>query len=221
MGGQIVVGIRHTLNGAPEEVFISRWTNDIPWRFMTQGFLSQGQALREFIEEAQLITKKSLEPRLLKTPRLGEYGIILIDFVTRRVYSRQDFAKIGELQIIAYSDIFRTLLENTLTLIQHGMIEDAIPRGLANAELAKALGIPMNPDWSISEFQRHANRCLELDDEVGRHPFTTGATITLKKKVFDIDDGKRPRTLRPVHDWAQAQGWTTPFIQPKTKHGLD
>ena len=95
MGGEIFVGVRYRdKDGAIKEQCQLRWTNEMPYIFMTPSFLEQGEAFEKFLNEARPRGEWP-RPKLVKHIDGSEYGVILIDFVQRKVFSRNNYCKPG------------------------------------------------------------------------------------------------------------------------------
>jgi hypothetical protein len=121
MGGSITVGIRHTMDGDPKEVVMTRWTNDFFWRFMTPDFLNQGRELREIIDEAKPGNKWPNSEPLEKVERT-EYGIVLVDFPSRSVLSFNDYSTPGCEILSSFSSAFEDQLDALAALARAGQI---------------------------------------------------------------------------------------------------
>jgi hypothetical protein len=110
MGGRLAIAIRR---GNGTEYISGRWTNPLPHWLSNPKFWDDGPVVDEYI-------KSGLENN---TPedRVGpeEYGVVIIDFQTKRVFSRQDYCGIGDFTCgqIAGEDC-----ENVLTLIELGWV---------------------------------------------------------------------------------------------------
>lgn len=122
MGGSIGFCVRHTMDGAPKEVCLDRWTNDFPWRMMSKSFLEQGSDLREFLAEGKPRARWPNTKLLPKVTR-SEYGIVLIDFPTKSCYSANDYTTPGHLIINTSSTAFYDSMENVVGLAKDGLIE--------------------------------------------------------------------------------------------------
>ena len=128
MGGKICVGIRHTLNGAPEEVFLFWHTNPLSPLLMTRDFLLQGETLRTFIKQAKPENHWDDGQRIDK-PKLpnDSYGIVLVDFVTKRIFSQNHYSSYGEMVFgILYANEQNSRLSCVMDLLEHGLLDDTI-----------------------------------------------------------------------------------------------
>lgn len=186
MGGQITIGIRHPQRGT---TFAHRWTNDFPWRFMQPSFLDGGEEALKYIDEAKPEHEWPLPKRL---PRLqnSEYGIVLIDFITREVYSRQGYNTPGVL--------YYTANLSTADSQAYSAIVELIRRGQ----------IAVIKEWDFT------------GDDEGPKPSTPAAflkkartersswTIQLAPDVFKIDaTGDKPTTITEAKAWMKKRGW--------------
>lgn len=91
MGGTISVGIRHNLRGKPVSEFMHRWTNDIQWRVWQPDFLDgKGNQLKSFLNDQHSYD----DNYCVSTKRLqaSEYGYILIDLITKEVFSANHYS---------------------------------------------------------------------------------------------------------------------------------
>ena len=87
MGGRLAIAIRRQ-NGT--EYISGRWTNPLPHWLSNPGFWDDGPVVDEYIKAglANNVPTDRVFPE--------EYGVVIIDFVTKRVFSRQDYCGIGE-----------------------------------------------------------------------------------------------------------------------------
>lgn len=128
MGGKICVGIRHTLNGAPEEIFLFCHTNPLSRLFMTRDFLEQGETLRKFIAEAKPENHWDRNQRI-NEPKLPKdsYGFVLIDFVNKRLFSQNDYTSYGSLIFnILYASPQDPDLACMIDLLDHHLLDETI-----------------------------------------------------------------------------------------------
>lgn len=87
MGGDVTVGIRRS-NG--DEYLGDRWTNPLPTRLSDAAFYDEGQAVADYIESGEM-------RRPLNAIKPIDYGLILIDFPQKIVFSRQEYMTPGQL----------------------------------------------------------------------------------------------------------------------------
>lgn len=190
MGGSLFVGIRHTMNGKPEEVLIERWTNDFPWRHMQPGFLTQGDELRGFIEEAKPTNQW---PESIKVDEVfcSEYGLVLIDLPAKSMLSRNDYCTAGSFYVTGHSTAIAEEAKAALDLEKMGWLGDCEYWGLHGGPVMKP----------FKEFLK----------EMGKG-FPNGFwRIFLSRKVFRVDDAidrRPPRSV--VLNWMRKHGWKSP-----------
>jgi hypothetical protein len=88
MGGSICVGIRR---GDGTEYVAERWTNALPFRLSWPAFWADGVVTTEYLD-AHL--KDSYAERLEEVIP-SSYGVVLIDFITKKVLSRNDYCGVA------------------------------------------------------------------------------------------------------------------------------
>ncbi len=95
MGGEVFVGVRD-LNH--KEHLALCWTNPMPYWLADVDFYSSPEVLQKFLGMAK---SGNTWPDDKPTDRVepSEYGVILIDFPNRRVFSRQDYTQVGHLLV--------------------------------------------------------------------------------------------------------------------------
>lgn len=128
MGGKICVGIRHTLYGEPEEVFLFCHTNPLLRLVMTRDFLEQGETLRTFIENAKPENDWGVGQRIDR-PQLPDdsYGFLLVDFVTRHMFSQNQYASFCEMLFgIRYATQGDTRLACVMDLLENNMLDEYV-----------------------------------------------------------------------------------------------
>lgn len=87
MGGELFFGMR---NEKGEEKLQLRWTNPVPFIMADPTFLTGGKLWHELWNEKH--SKKGWPgTRLVRTIQPSEYGVILVDQMTKKVFSRQDY----------------------------------------------------------------------------------------------------------------------------------
>lgn len=157
MGGTICVGIRHTLNGAPEEVFLFCHTNPLVRTFMTRDFLLQGERLKVFLDEDE-------DAERIPGPRLkdNEYGFVLIDFVTKRLFTQNHYTRYGYVTCSMDYPVDKGSLACLLDLLEHDMLDDPIEA----QNLFPSFGSPF--PISLETARAQLPRALELVAEQKR-----------------------------------------------------
>lgn len=93
MGGEVFVGVRRS---SGEEVHGIRWTNNIPWYITDPTFMDEGAGLESFFEEQDPKERRS-------QVEYSEYGVILIDFKTKKLLSFQDYCEVPRV-LVNYFD---------------------------------------------------------------------------------------------------------------------
>lgn len=87
MGGRLAVAIRR---GNGTEYISGRWTNPLPGWLSNPKFWEDGEVVDEYIKSG--LANNTPVDRVFP----DEYGVVIIDFQTKRVFSRQDYCGIGE-----------------------------------------------------------------------------------------------------------------------------
>lgn len=239
MGGEIVFGVRHTMGKKPREVVMSRWTNDFPWRMALPGFLEQGTDLRKFVDQAKP-NGKWPGSKLLTRARLGEYGIVLVDFPTRTCLSRNDYTHTGEITVIANSSAYDDEIEMVRGLLERGWLAGAKDFGLQSDQKNIPLGRlkkmierlqtgtkqfhewvaeqkKTRKNWSSDLFPPDAQR-REINDKVmeliGREAIKAlrAFVVNLSPKALSVDHvSERKPQREEVLAWMRERGWKTPL----------
>ncbi len=99
MGGSVLMGIRRR-NGS--EHLWQIWTNIVPHLFATPNFIKDGKGVDKFIREHEALRSRKGNlwcAQKLSAVEYSEYGVILIDFVSKRILSRQDYCRPGVVSI--------------------------------------------------------------------------------------------------------------------------
>ena len=78
MGGSLTLSMRHP-DGSVQHFDV--WTNRVPSLMQDPTFLGRGTAFKDFMASAQKLSRYTL----------NEYGVILVDFMTKHVTSRQGY----------------------------------------------------------------------------------------------------------------------------------
>jgi hypothetical protein len=95
MGGEVFVGVRYRDSGGEVHEHCSlRWTNEMPRVLADIGFYRKGRALSDFIADAKPDSHWP-QPVLTKEISPSEYGVILVDFEEKIIFSRQNYSGIG------------------------------------------------------------------------------------------------------------------------------
>src|SRR5258705_47946 len=98
MGGALCFGIR-ALN--KQERIAERWTNTLPTIFADPSFLDGGKVY-DYVWKDQASKKKWPATRSRKTIAWVQYGVVLVDFIAKRIISRQGYTQPGTLGIAGY-----------------------------------------------------------------------------------------------------------------------
>ncbi len=111
MGGSICVGIRR--RDGSEHILI-RHTNSLPYWWSNKDFLEDGQSVDKYIKP-KIKSWCSSNVKIIKS---SEYGVVLFDFISKKVFSRQGYSSPGRI-IVNVNDIaqmynFGRLLENNM-----------------------------------------------------------------------------------------------------------
>lgn len=98
MGGTVFVGIRR---GDGTEHLYERWTNNMPWYFADAEFINDGSGVDEFIRYGDELhaSGESIYTKRHHAVTYSEYGVILIDHVTKKILSCQGYAKPGQMSV--------------------------------------------------------------------------------------------------------------------------
>lgn len=100
MGGAVLVGVRR-LNG--REHLCEAWTNPMPQHMAQLSYLSEDAWCKAFGENNWVRKSDRLSYGTVKSIRPVGYGVILIDFQTSRVLSRQDYTDVRRLIVACRS----------------------------------------------------------------------------------------------------------------------
>ena len=92
MGGSVFVGIRRK-DGT--EVLMERWTNPLPDLFTNPGFVDDGAVIDEYLSHNATTAYGGVR----KSVTYSSYGVILVDFVTNKILSRQGYCSLGEINV--------------------------------------------------------------------------------------------------------------------------
>lgn len=223
MGGRLTVAIRR---GNGTEYISGRWTNPLPHWLSNPKFWDDGTVVDDYI-------KAGLENNT-PTDRVfpEEYGVVVIDFQTKRVFSRQDYCGIGHTNT--------TFLDaegaaNLLTIIEEGRVTryDVFRHAPFDApeDVREALHADhtLHPD-EVEEFHAQVRRIAtgpnpeDGDGYTGCKHFKPGM-IVVEWSVpgWTFDDGKRYREGKVVNCaprawkcWSEVEafiketGWKSP-----------
>lgn len=212
MGGTITVGVRYLHEGVNKCVFMHRWTNDIPWRVMQPDFVSGGAGLTEFLEDGNP-EKSDYDPgycELLPELCSSEYGVILFDFITREIWSRNEYTTAGVKTYIAGTST-ADLQERAglVELCKLNLIGEVAFWDIQADEQRE------NP-WEVKTVEDFLNYCEGLpkdDTRIHRQPMWK---LTLAEWVFRIDWSDKHNSGNDLSDtiaWMQARGWETTYEQ--------
>ncbi len=191
MGGALALAIRR-LNGT--EYISERWTNPLPHWLSNPGFWDDGTVVDEYIK-AGLDQFKPVD-RVFP----DEYGTVLIDFVSKRVFSRQDYCGIGQTVCAA---VDKEDAAHLLEIIKRGWVtkyevsrHGDLRREETEEEHAKRVADDqLHPD-EVEAFHAHLTKLLggdprDRDGWTSHKPFNAGMVI-LHWQVpgWTFDDGK-------------------------------
>ncbi len=172
MGGSVLIGIRRR-NG---EFFISeRWTNPTTFWFNDPDFYNDDE-----VELQEYIDGENDKPQTVIHP--SEYGVILVDFIRRRVISRQDYTSIGRL-FTNFTDIEK--MEIIQKLKKRGFVKSVQAR-LPSGQTSSTWGIP-DKDQVVTLDEAATNTYFELLEKM----------ITAEQTW--LDEGS-PSGLRPAYE---------------------
>jgi len=190
MGGAILIAIRHTMNGSPEEVIMDRWTNDYPWRFMQPSFQDQGAELKEYCTEILKPDHQGWECHV-KSVYPSEYGFVLIDFPTRSILSRQGYS----MPVRFYFGPHSTALLETAP----GLVEMA-KRGVM--DIMKGFG----PDSKLITAEEFIQFASDPKNYTGYQNWSF--VVSLKPGIWNIDaKDKVPGLTIHARKWMKERGW--------------
>jgi hypothetical protein len=115
MGGEICFAVRRS-NGT--EFSMLCWTNILPWRMFNKDFYDEGSVLDRLVATAK---RGNTWPEAMPigTINSSEYGIVLVDFVTREIFSRQMYFNPAQRTIFSHDD--QEDFESAKELIDAGM----------------------------------------------------------------------------------------------------
>jgi hypothetical protein len=107
MGGTVFVGIRR---GDGSEHLYECWTNSIPWWFANPDFVTDGSGVDEFIRlaEERVASGESIYTKRHHSVTYSEYGVILIDFIEKKILSCQGYCTPGQMTTFWHGGISAT-----------------------------------------------------------------------------------------------------------------
>lgn len=152
MGGRITVGIKRP-DG--REFVHERWTNPLPYYFSNPDFLLGKE---EAIQQYELAPEE-LHKNYIIYPY--DYGIVLVDFPRKMIFSRQRYTTLG--QVVLFDDD-KEMYENIFRLYELNLIGDVIQTmdHLESWYQIKLLDKEIN-QW-IAKFKKYfAGEEIELD----------------------------------------------------------
>jgi hypothetical protein len=197
MGGAITLGIRYEEDGQVKQIFMDRWTNDLPWTLVDCSFLDQGKRFREVVDRAK---PDNEWPKSIKMDRfkLSEYGYVLVDIVTREIFSENDYFTPGDYHIFSRVSSSREDGINALELLEKNLA-DFYWRNFSKdkrKQLSREEVIVVAEQLKVDgEFDSPDRACLE---------------ILLRPEVFKIDHtSNRPKIKKHAVAWMKARGWDT------------
>lgn len=161
MGGEVFVGIKRS--DCSEQCSL-RWTNIMPSFLSDHTFWNEGTSFRDFIEKAKSDNEWP-QSKLTLEIEPSEYGVILIDFVNKIIFSRQNYSAPGHLCL--HLDDSEDLDEIKL-LQKHGMLSRILD-GMDRYEIDYADAITRDksfvtveytiPGWEINHISDRASDC--------------------------------------------------------------
>jgi len=194
MGGEIFIGVRYIENNETKETLMLRWTNPFPHRFIHPTFLNQGKEFYKYISEAKKDNKDV--PLLLDNVQNSEYGIILIDFIHRKIFSRNTYAAPGKFLLIYHSDM-KDNINAIKQLLKRGMIKK-VYGGIGKKDPVKGKNIPLDT------FTKMLPDILK-----GKDMYRGFYNILLADNVFNIDEKGTFPNYNEVKKWMKRHGWTS------------
>lgn len=208
MGGVLCVGVKGP-DGAEQASL--RWTNNMPYWFNNPCLYDGGDALTEFLALAKPDNEWP-KSRLVQALESSEYGVILIDFPSKSVLSRQDYTAVGAAftRVAPKRSGDDEKLKNALALEDRGWVTSV------RSEFGwEGRGVR---DWDPLPDDL---RRLALDVMRGTVPVPDDLRSAHVDLVFTptgwtIDDNTtRAADAWPeVESWLAARGWTTPRTEP-------
>ena len=229
MGGSIGFGIRWKDDKGIHEVYMDRWTNDLFWRIMSPDFINQGKEMQALIDEAKPNHKWPSAVQLEQIER-GEYGVVLVDFPSRSIYSRNDYSTPGSNYLMPHSSAFSEELVNAEQMAKDGKLlgitvnvlgivgkpkvitpkaflkecEKLHKRSKAFYQKVKDKKIVFKDEWEELDAQRSI---------LGKF-FNQSMQLHLSPDVFQIDAKTNRHPPRAeVLKWCQDHGWTMPVAE--------
>lgn len=197
MGGSIGFGVR---TSDYKEYFIDRWTNDLFWRIASPDFINEGEELKLLIDEAKPENKWP-EARLLKSIKKCEYGLVLVDFPNRKVYSRNDYSAAGQFYISPFSSAISEEMDNAIKLAKQGLLGE-----IELYSYQKENHIRKN--ISVDEF-------LENYKQIDRN-FNGYLICNLNNKTFEFDHKcERKTPVKEINRWVKNLNWKTKVAYAK------
>lgn len=196
MGGAIGLGLRFEEKGKIREVYMDRWTNDCCWRMCDPEFINGGKELRAFVREAKFKNRWP-ESRRLKEIRPSEYGIILVDFPSRSIISRNNYSSPERLMMMKFSTSFnnevqiaRWLLNNNhIGKVTMFAIKDT-PSVWEDVNLEQFATMLQNPDASFERLM----------------------VYVWLKDTFKYDHKNNRPTKEEIEAFCQEHGWKMPIV---------
>ena len=195
MGGEIFVGVRYKdKNGEIKEQLSSRWTNPMPLWGMSASFLDQEKDFDTFIERPKE-TNEWPQSVLVHEIECGEYGVYFIDFITKEIYSRNDYFTPSKFNVTSlHSDITEDL-DSLACLIDRGYI----------GKIIDAIHAKWDEPVEINTFIESAKKQMNEDKSFMYYIYTND------KYPFKIDEkNNRSPKLKEVKGWLKKNGWTSP-----------
>jgi len=228
MGGALAIAIRRT-NGT--EYISERWTNPLPHWLSNPAFWDDGVVVDEYI-------KNGLE-NYTPVDRVfpSEYGTVVIDFQTKRVFSRQDYCGVDNLTCaigcMDAEDAEHVLKMIELDWVTRYQVVRHAPHDASEAERETALNDQdLHPD-EVELFHKFL-RVRTAND------FKPGMVILhFKVPGWTVDDGKTRDangrsicSFRAWQVWSEVEGaikemgwkspcWTQAEVDAEFKHDED
>jgi hypothetical protein len=208
MGGEIFVGIRYKdKDNVIKEQCMLRWTNELPLIFMQPSFLEQGTAFEKFLADANPKNEWP-QPKLVKRVDASEYGIVLIDFIQHKVFSRNDYCQPGHMYTgHNYQGVAKDL-ENIYELARRGWLTcvwNNVFSIRTNGELllpAEFMEMIRSMAFDTVTNGEKSRLTINMDK-------ITSYEAILSDKIFNVDHEPTRPYLNEVKEWMDANGWTS------------
>lgn len=189
MGGTISLGFRFKdKDDKIKNLFMFHWTNDLPERFLSKSFISQGDDFYKLIDESDEHHPEYHSSYARRTSSLqeSEYGFVLVDFVNRKCLANNHYFR-----------PFRKCFFNGASL---GGDEDFV------AQLKELSEI----DW-LDVYQQDGIESMNKNDFLnGLEKSGFMCVVKLKPEIFEVEHYNSFETdvdWQKATDWMKAHGW--------------